>query len=95
MIHKIQYETPIMMNQIHNEKPLPSADERSVNKSVILPKNIRKNGKVMPASTDVIEPINIYNFYFESANLKIDKQLTFSSIIYYTFVINGLDRSVE
>ena len=62
-----------MMNYIHNEKPLPWADDRSVNTSVIFPKNIRKKGKVIPASTDVMEPINIYIFYFESANLKIDK----------------------
>lgn len=62
-----------MMNYIHNEKPLSSAEGRSVKRSVIFPKNIRKNGKVIPASTDVIEPINIYIFYFESANLKMDK----------------------
>ena len=68
----------MMRNFVKTSKPLSTAWSLSSKRSVICPKNMRKKGKVSPASMEVNVPTAIYIFSVLSAYLKMERKVIFS-----------------
>jgi hypothetical protein len=63
------------MNFVNRLNPLSIACYLMTSRSVICPKNMRKNGKVIPARIDAPVPMTMYNFSLELEKAKIERNV--------------------